>query len=113
MLKKIFGASVLAAVTLLGAHNSYKVPILQDTTIAGNQIKAGDYKVEVQGGNAILKHGKEYLTVAAHVEQAQSKYPNTQVQYVNQAIHEIHIGGSTTKIVFAPGNGGAGSVGEN
>jgi hypothetical protein len=53
-----------------------------------------------------LKHGKQSITVPAHTEQAQTKYSNTQVQYVNSVIHEIHVGGTTTKIVFAPENGG-------
>jgi hypothetical protein len=102
MNKLVLGFASLAAATLFAAAGAYKVNILEDTTLAGKQIKAGDYKVEVEGNTATLKHGKTSVSFPAHTEQAASKYNNTQIQYVNNAIHEIHVGGTNTKIVFSP-----------
>ncbi len=97
----IFAAA--GAMAAFAGANTYKVSILQDTMVEGKQVKAGDYKVAVENNTATLKHGKESIEVPAHVEQAQSKYSNTQVQYVDNALREIHVGGTPTKIVFAGG----------
>lgn len=113
MLKRILLASAVVAASLTAASNSYKVKILSDTTLDGKQVKAGEYKIELDGSNATLRHGKQTLTVPAHTEQAQMKYSNTQVQYVNSTLHEIHIGGTSTKIVFGPESSGTAGGGTN
>ena len=103
--------AALGALAAMAASNTYRVDILEDTVIAGKQIKAGDYKIQLENNTAILKHGKNSIEVPAHAEQAASKYSATQVRYVDNAIQEIHIGGSRTKIVFSGRNaaGGGGS----
>ena len=106
MLKKLSLAAVVAAASLIASSNTYKVNVLENTSVNGKQIKAGDYKVALDGNTATLKHGKEVVTVPAHTEQAPTKYQNTAIKYVNNAIEEIHIGGTTTKIVFTPEAGG-------
>lgn len=106
MLNKSITTLLLAgAMAVFAAGNTYKVNILEDTVVQGKQLKAGQYKVEVENNTATLKHGKNSIEVPAHVEQAQSKYNNTQVQYVDNSLHEIHVGGSTTRIVFGDGSG--------
>ncbi|HLH04551.1 MAG TPA: hypothetical protein VKX25_17425 [Bryobacteraceae bacterium] len=113
MLKKLSLAAAVAAASLIASGNTYKVNVLEDTTLNGKQIKAGDYKVALDGTTATLKHGKEVVTVPAHTEQAQSKYQNTAIKYVNNSIEEIHIGGTTTKIVFTPEGSSAAAGGSN
>ncbi len=101
MLNKLAVTCLAAGATLaFAASNSYKVDILDNTTVAGKQVKAGNYKIEVENGQAILKHGKETIEVPAHTEQATSKYSGTQIQYVDNAMHEIRLGGTSTRIVF-------------
>jgi hypothetical protein len=112
MLKKLSLAAAVAAASLIASGNTYKVNVLEDTTLNGKQIKAGDYKVALEGTTATLKRGKDSVTVPAHVEQSQSKYQNTAIKYVNNSIEEIHIGGTTTKIVFTP-EGGVAAGGSN
>jgi hypothetical protein len=103
--KCILTFAAVGAMTAFAGASTYKVSILEDTVVEGKQIKAGDYKVAVENNTAVLKHGKESIEVPAHTENAQSKYSNTQVQYVDNAIHEIHVGGTSTKIVFGGGSG--------
>ena len=95
-------AGMLIAVAAAG---SYKINVIEDTTVEGKQLKAGDYKVEVGNNTATLKHGKETITVPAHTEQAASKFPGTKIRYVDNSIREINIGGTTTRIVFSGENG--------
>jgi hypothetical protein len=109
MLKRSILTFVLAGgVAAFAASNTYKVNILQDSVVEGKQLKAGDYKIAVENNTAVLKHGKETVEVAAHTEQSQSKYSNTQVRYVDNSISEIHVGGTMTKIVFGVGGSTAG-----
>ena len=110
--KFILTLTTAGAMLAFAAGSTYKVNILEDTTVAGKQVKAGDYKVQVENNTAVFKRGKETIEVSAHTEEAKSKYSGTQIQYVNNAIREIHVGGSTTKIVFT-GNAGGPSEGTN
>ncbi len=103
--KSILAFTMAGAVAAFAASGTYRVNILQDSIVEGKQIKAGDYKISIENNNAVLKHGKESIEVPAHTEQSQSKYSSTQVRYVENAISEIHVGGTTTKIVFASGSG--------
>jgi len=101
------------AMLAFGASDAYKVHVLSDSNIAGKQVKAGNYKVQVEGNSATLTHGKDSISVPAHVEEGQAKYAGTQIRYVDNSIKEIHIGGTTTKIVFDAGQPGSRSGGSN
>ncbi len=93
---------VMAASAAVG---TYRVSLFQDSIVDGKQIKAGDYKVEMQNNRAILKHGKETIEVPAREETSPSKFSVTEVQYTNNNdLQEIRIGGTNTKIVFSAGN---------
>ncbi|HEX4167911.1 MAG TPA: hypothetical protein VHZ55_20800 [Bryobacteraceae bacterium] len=100
------------AAVAFAASGTYKVDILDNTIVEGKQVKAGSYKIEIENNMAVLKHGKESIQVPAHTEQSTSKFSGTQIQYVDNAMHEIRLGGTNTKIVF--GNaGGAPTGGSN
>jgi hypothetical protein len=103
--KLILTFTIAGVVAAFAATGTYRVNILQDSVVEGKQIKAGDYKIAVENNTAVLKHGRQSIEVAAHTEQSQSKYSNTQVRYVDNAISEIHVGGTMTKIVFTGGSG--------
>jgi hypothetical protein len=95
----IAGFVVLGA-TAFAASNTYKVEILKDSVIEGKAVKAGDYKVSIVNGNAVLKQGKEMIEVPAHEMTATEKPASTEVTYDQNNIKEISFGGSHTKIVF-------------
>jgi hypothetical protein len=113
MFKKLTLAAAVAAVSLVASGSTYKVTVLEDTTLNGQQVKAGEYKLALEGNTATLKHGKQVVTVPAHTEQAQKKYQYTAIKYVDKKIQEVHIGGSTTKIVFSPETGGSAAGGSS
>ena len=114
MLNRLLLASVTVGVmAAVAGSNTYKVDIIQDSTINGHQVKAGTYKIAIENNMAVLKHGKDSIEVPARTEQGTSKYANTQMRYVeNNNLQEIHVGGTTTKIVFgatAPASASGGS----
>lgn len=113
---KALALTLLAAgaMSLSAAGASYKVSLLQNSVIDGQQVKAGDYRVEMKDNNtAILKHGKTTIEVPAKEEASPTKFASTELQYnTNNALQEIHIGGSTTKIVFSGAAGSSAGGGE-
>jgi hypothetical protein len=92
--------------TLSAAGLTYKVSLIDDSVIAGKQVKAGDYKVELKDNNtAVLMHGKQSIEVPAKAETVPTKYATTEIEYSsNNNVQEIHVGGTKTKIVFANAN---------
>ncbi len=103
MLNKVLLTLTTAGLMALSAAGmTYKISLLDDSTIAGKQIKAGDYKLELKDNNtAVLTHGKKAIEVAAKAETSPNKFQTTEIEYTNNnQVHEIRIGGTNTKIVF-------------
>ena len=93
----------IAAAALAGAA-TYKVNMPVNTVIDGQELKAGDYKIEVTGESATIKG--EGRTVAAKVttETTDQKNDATSVK-ISQAtgkntVQSINIGGKNIKLVF-------------
>jgi hypothetical protein len=92
--------------TLSAAGVTYKVSLLDDSIVAGKQVKAGDYKIELKDNStAVLVHGKKSIEVPAKAETSPTKFSTTEIQYTNNNdLQEIRIGGTNTKIVFGGTN---------
>lgn len=92
------------AMAFASAAEHYTVTLHQSTMVAGTELKAGDYKVEVNGNKAILTSGKKSVEAPVKVETGDQKYSATTVRYAtaggNYQIDEIRVGGTKTKIVF-------------
>jgi hypothetical protein len=105
MLKKMLASFVtVGAVAAMAATGTYKVDLMQNSVLDGQQLKAGTYKVDVENNMATLKRGKTTVQAPAREETAQNKFQNTQMVYTNNNLQEIDIGGSHTKIVFTGAN---------
>lgn len=105
MLKKMLASFVtVGAFAAMAATGTYKVNLMQNSILDGQQLKAGNYKVDVENNMATLKHGKTTVQAPAREETAQNKFQNTQMVYTNNNLQEIDIGGSHTKIVFTGAN---------
>jgi hypothetical protein len=91
------------ALGILGAA-SYTLTVTDPVWVGNTQLKPGDYKVEVQGGQAIFKSGKQTVEAPAVEEKADKKFPYTSFDSVDSKIREIHLGGTTTtiKLMNAP-----------
>ena len=98
----LFG-SLAAAVA--SAASMYRVNIGQAFMLGSSEMKAGDYKIEVDGGKAVFMDGKHNAGSAAVKEETgDEKFTRTTVRYSNGDgkfhLQEIHIGGTKTKLVF-------------
>lgn len=92
------------AAGMASAATSFSVRFLQSAIVGGNELKAGEYRVEVDGDKAVITAGKHTVQAAVQVETDDSKHPSTIVRYRNgdgkYRVSEIQVGGSKTRLVF-------------
>ena len=84
---------------------TYNVKILETTNVHGTQLRAGEYKLDVDNGKAVFRHGKTTAEAPARVATADRKYKDTRFVYDNGAngqltLREIDLGGSNVRIVL-------------
>ena len=97
---------VIALGIASAASATYKVNIPSDTWVGDTQLKAGSYKVTVEGDKATFTSGKQTFQVPATVEQSSTKLSDTQLETTGTKLTAIDIGGSTTKIVIKDSKSG-------
>jgi hypothetical protein len=82
----------------------YRVTLTEPASVNGTPLKAGEYRVAVNAGKATFVLGKESHEVAVKIEEAAKKFSGNQIQFDNRnnanAIKEICIGGTKTKLIF-------------
>lgn len=104
-MKKLQLAVALLTFSLTSfAANTYKFTLQEPARFNGSALQPGDYKIQVDGDKATLRVGKAVLEAPAKIETAEHKYPTTTISFDDTStITEIHIGGSTTRIVISSG----------
>jgi hypothetical protein len=106
-MKKFVAVAALALSTLtVVSAKTYEI-ILSSPTKAGSvQLKPGQYKLKVDGNNAIFTdvNSNKSVTVPAKVQTGDKKFDDTRVQSTKDGdtdkIEEIDLGGSKTKLGF-------------
>ena len=89
------------------ASKSYDVKLAAPAQFGGVQLKAGEYKVKVDGSNATFTPNgtSKGVTVPVKLEAGQLKYQYTAVETSGasgaERIDAIQLGGTKTKIEFA------------
>ncbi len=108
---KMFKAVVCfatVAVAIASAADRYSITLSHPATVAGTALKAGDYKVTINGEKATISNGKSTVEAAVKVENADHKYDSTAVRFATSGetymLDEIHVGGTKTKLVFDAGS---------
>ena len=93
----------LAAGMAFASAKSYNVTFFEPAVVGGTELKAGDYKFEVQDQKLVIKHGKQTAEANVKVETGDTKYPSTTVRYANadgkNKVEEIRVGGTNMKLV--------------
>jgi len=107
-MKLICGVATLA-LGVASAASAYNVKLYDSVRIGSTQLKAGDYKVEIQDDKAVFKSGKDVVEVPATLGTSDHKYNSTSLVSVDSKLHEIDVGGTTAKIVFNMNQSGSGS----
>jgi hypothetical protein len=100
----LFIVTAAIALTNLASAASYKVKIMEKVTVDGKELAPGDYQVDVNDKTAVIRKGKDTTEVKVRTESNTRKYDSTAVRYTKDGgknnLEEIHIGGTTTKLVF-------------
>lgn len=92
---------LILGMSAFAASKTHKVNIEQDSVIEGKTVKAGEYKLSFENGNAMLQMGKQMIEVPAREETTANKVSSDELTYVdNDKLQAINIGGTNTKIVF-------------
>jgi len=107
-LKSVLLAAVLALVTLsLANAKTYSISFSNPIKVGSVQLKAGDYKLQVEGNKATftnVKSHETFSTDAAKVESVDKSYENTRVDTSTDngatVAKDIEVGGSKIKIDF-------------
>jgi hypothetical protein len=93
----LFGLAVAQA-------KSYTVKLF-DTVTAGNvELKAGEYRVDVGEGKAVIRNGTVHGEFNVKIETVEHKYDSTSVRLTDDGgkkhLQEIHLGGTKTKLIL-------------
>jgi hypothetical protein len=89
------------ALGVVSAESRYNLTLSSSTWVGQTELKPGDYKVEMQGDKAVFKTGKSVVEVPAAIVNGSQKYQVTAVETgAGSKMTEIHLGGTTTKIVL-------------
>ncbi|HTT60561.1 MAG TPA: hypothetical protein VMG35_01920 [Bryobacteraceae bacterium] len=103
-MKKALLFVCLLAGMAFASTKSFTVTFFQPAMIGGTEVKAGDYKCEVQNEKIVLKRGKETTEANVKVETGEGKYPTTTVTYADangkNKVQEIRVGGTNMKLVL-------------
>jgi hypothetical protein len=104
MIKKLVLAFAVFSLAAASAATSYKITINQPSVVKGNQLKAGEYRLNVEESKVTIASGKESVQVPVQVENNDQKFDTTAIRYTEeggkQNISEIRIGGTRTKLIF-------------
>ena len=104
MTKTLLILMTVAVAVASAASKTYSVSITSPAWIGTNELKPGDYKLEIEGDHAVLRNGKTVLNVPAKIEAGNQKHSATAVTIDNQGsravVREIEVGGTPTTVVF-------------
>ena len=90
------------ALGVASAASSYSITIPSPVSIGETKLNAGNYKLEVQGNQAIFKHGKSSIPVPVTVEKSASTIRDTRLDTSDTTLRAISLGGTNLKLVFSP-----------
>ena len=102
MIRRIALLSIisLAAANAAEKPSKFEVSLYQNTVVNGTAFKAGDAKVELAEGKAVLTQGKLTAEIPVKVEISKNKYYQTRVAYKEHQISDICVGGTNKHILF-------------
>ena len=112
MLKKfvlafaILALALATAGTVPSSGGSYKITLLQPSVVNGNDLKAGEYRLNLGTDKVTMIIGKQAVEVPVKIESVDKKFEVTAIRYTTvggkSAISEIRLGGTKTRLVFNP-----------
>jgi hypothetical protein len=80
-----------------------EIAISDPTSVAGVQLKAGDYQVKLNAEETVAtftRDGNEVVRVTVHNQPSSTKFSDNEFIIESQTLKEIHVGGSMTDLVI-------------
>jgi hypothetical protein len=103
MNRRVVLSFVAFAGLALASTKSYNLSLFFPVKLGTTELKAGDYRLEVEGDKVVIRSGKVRSEATVRVEQADTKYNTTSVRVIGssgeQKIQEIRLGGTHTKLI--------------
>ncbi|MDZ7636653.1 MAG: hypothetical protein U5J83_00095 [Bryobacterales bacterium] len=98
-------AMALLAVGIASAK-THTITLHSASNVGGHELKAGNYKLEIEGEKVTITNGRKTVESAAIVEETSEKFSRDSVRYHEvdgkMKVREIRLGGTNTKLVFSP-----------
>jgi hypothetical protein len=102
-----FASLFLLAALATANAKTYAVQFFEPLVVAGTELKAGIYQIDVMDSSIVIKGGKTPITVPAQLERAGTRYPTTSVRYEvsdgKREIKQIKLGNTNLKLVLGAG----------
>lgn len=106
-MKKLALVGVLALSCLsIASAKSYEITLAGPTKAGNVQLKAGSYRLKIDGSNVVFTdvENSKSFTVPVKVENTDKKFDQTKVDATKDngtsVINDIELGGSKTKVEF-------------
>jgi hypothetical protein len=101
---KRFLVGLLLAGLAIASAKSHSLKLSETITVAGTDLKAGDYKLDLTADKVVITNGKQSVESPVKVEQSATKFGATTVRYANaegkRVLQEIQLGGTNMRLVF-------------
>jgi len=105
MVRKLVMLCVAAAIGVASAA-TYKVTLFQPTVVQGQELKPGEYKLDLKDTTLTIAQGKTSVETKVKVENCDEKFHSTTIRFATAegkySIQEIRLGGTKTKLVLNP-----------
>jgi hypothetical protein len=102
-----FASLFLLAALATANAKTYSVKLFRPTVVAGTELKAGTYGIDVKDSSIVIKDGKNLITVPARLETVATKYPTTTIRCEDSngkdELLEIRLGDTKLKVVLGSG----------
>ncbi|MGE5567816.1 MAG: hypothetical protein ACM3S5_02160 [Rhodospirillales bacterium] len=102
MTKRILFAFAVLTLAVASAK-TFTVKLLQDSVLAGTELKAGDYRLELNDSKIVIKNGRQTVDAPVRVEENTTKFRSTTVRYAaaegTPRIQEIRLGGTNLRLL--------------
>jgi hypothetical protein len=109
-----FASLFLAAALATASAKTYTLELFVPSVVAGTELKAGTYRIDVMDSSVVIQRGSTQITVPAKLEKADTKYPATKVRYDvtdgKNTIRQIHLGKTNLNLVLDSGASDAGTA---
>lgn len=95
--------ALLTVALSMASANTYRVNLFQPAVLAGTELKAGEYRLELDGGRIQLRNGQVLVEADVKVENVPQQHRNTSLRLENESgrmhIREIRLGGTNLRLV--------------